>query len=283
MCSDCHSTDLQKNYDAATDTFATRWSEISVGCEACHGPGSAHVAWAEAAASGGKPTGANGLSVSFASRRHAAWKIDPATGNAARSKVRDGDTEIEVCAQCHSRRGQFSNGYRPGEKLMDHYLPALLTRRPLLPGRPAARRGLQLGLVPLEPHVLEGRHLRRLPRAARRQAARGGQRRVRAVPSRVEVRHAEPPFPRGRHAGCGLRFLPHGDRRPTWSWTRGMTTASASRARICRRALGVPNACNKCHEDRSPALGGGRDPQALPEPEARLPGFRRSVRRSRPG
>jgi Cytochrome c554 and c-prime len=37
MCSDCHSTDLQKDYDAASDTFATRWSEISVGCEASMG------------------------------------------------------------------------------------------------------------------------------------------------------------------------------------------------------------------------------------------------------
>ena len=31
---------LQKNYDPAADRFQTRWAEISVGCEACHGPGS---------------------------------------------------------------------------------------------------------------------------------------------------------------------------------------------------------------------------------------------------
>ena len=46
MCADCHSTDVKKNYDAATDKFNTTWNEISVGCEACHGPGSAHLAWA---------------------------------------------------------------------------------------------------------------------------------------------------------------------------------------------------------------------------------------------
>ncbi len=127
MCADCHSTDLQKNYDAATDTFATHWSEISVGCEACHGPGSAHIAWADAAAVGSGTGGPNGLAVHFGDRRLGSWKIDPATGNAVRSRPRHGDTEIEVCAQCHSRRGQFSNGYRPGERLLDHYLPALLT------------------------------------------------------------------------------------------------------------------------------------------------------------
>ena len=48
MCADCHSTNLRKAYDAATDRFKSTWSEISVGCEACHGPGSAHVEWAKA-------------------------------------------------------------------------------------------------------------------------------------------------------------------------------------------------------------------------------------------
>ncbi len=48
MCADCHSTALRKNYDPAADRFASRWSEISVGCEACHGPGSQHMAWAKA-------------------------------------------------------------------------------------------------------------------------------------------------------------------------------------------------------------------------------------------
>ena len=35
--------------------------------------------------------------------------------------------EIEVCAQCHSRRGQIAEGYRAGTPLLDYYFPALLT------------------------------------------------------------------------------------------------------------------------------------------------------------
>ncbi len=46
QCAFCHSTNLKKNYDAATGIFQTTWSEISVGCEACHGPASHHMAWA---------------------------------------------------------------------------------------------------------------------------------------------------------------------------------------------------------------------------------------------
>jgi Cytochrome c554 and c-prime len=46
MCADCHSTDVRKNYHLDTRTFATSYAEIDVACEACHGPGSRHVAWA---------------------------------------------------------------------------------------------------------------------------------------------------------------------------------------------------------------------------------------------
>lgn len=47
MCAECHSTRLEKNFDMAAGSYDTRWFEISVGCEACHGPGSEHIRWAE--------------------------------------------------------------------------------------------------------------------------------------------------------------------------------------------------------------------------------------------
>jgi len=47
MCADCHSTNVHRNYDFDEDRYDTSWSEIDVSCEACHGPGSKHVAWAE--------------------------------------------------------------------------------------------------------------------------------------------------------------------------------------------------------------------------------------------
>ena len=127
MCSDCHSTDVRKNFDAANGTFATRWAEVSVGCEACHGPGSRHVAAARSAAAGdGAAPASGGLTVSFDERRGAAWVIDPATGNAARTVPRTTSKELDVCAQCHARRSQFSDDYEPGRPFTDFYLPALL-------------------------------------------------------------------------------------------------------------------------------------------------------------
>jgi Tfp pilus assembly protein PilF len=149
MCADCHSTDLRKNYDAASDSFKTRWAEISVGCEACHGPGSDHVSWAKSQSlplqKGGQggfepkkkiplnppfSKGENknlGFTVRFDERRGVTWNLNETTGNAVRSQARTTEREIEVCAQCHARRGQVAGGYAPGKPFLDHYRPAFLT------------------------------------------------------------------------------------------------------------------------------------------------------------
>jgi predicted CXXCH cytochrome family protein len=122
QCADCHSTNLRKNYDAATDSFDTSWSEINVACEACHGPGEAHVAWAK---QGGGGSG-DGLTARLDERHGISWRVDPATGNASRSAPRNSSTEIEVCARCHSRRGQFSDAHVAGQPLHDAFRPALI-------------------------------------------------------------------------------------------------------------------------------------------------------------
>ena len=129
MCADCHSTDVRKNYDAVADRFQTRWAEINVGCEACHGPGSDHVAWAKSESTPLKKgeVSSNGLSARLDERRDVTWSINAATGNASRSKPRATEREIEVCAQCHGRRSQIAEGYEAGKPFLDYYRPALLT------------------------------------------------------------------------------------------------------------------------------------------------------------
>jgi tetratricopeptide (TPR) repeat protein len=122
MCADCHSSQIVKGYDVDKNAFETRWNEISVGCESCHGPGSAHIAWATEKSA----DATRGLVIQLDERRGVTWSIDPTTGNARRSRARTGEREIEVCAQCHSRRAQIAEGYRAGAPFLDHYLPSLL-------------------------------------------------------------------------------------------------------------------------------------------------------------
>jgi predicted CXXCH cytochrome family protein len=127
MCADCHSTNLRKNYDPGTDSFQTTWSEVNVGCEACHGPGSKHVGWArKTSAASNVRTGDDGLTVHLTERRDVAWTIDAHTLKPVRSSARATAREIDTCAHCHSRRAQIVDGYQAGLPLLDFYEPSTL-------------------------------------------------------------------------------------------------------------------------------------------------------------
>ncbi len=106
MCAECHSTNLKKNYDPQTDSYQTTWSEIDVSCEACHGPGSLHVNWAE------MPEMAR-----------------PVTENYRLSVKTSGlnsREQVELCAPCHSRRAILGDYTHAEPDLMDSMLPSLL-------------------------------------------------------------------------------------------------------------------------------------------------------------
>jgi len=113
MCADCHSTNLIKGYDVVADSFATRFDDIDVGCESCHGPGSRH------AADPALPPPALG-----ATQR--SWVFEAGRTIASRLPAGPAPAEGEVCAQCHSRRSQLQDGHAAGEPLLDSYRPALL-------------------------------------------------------------------------------------------------------------------------------------------------------------
>ena len=133
MCAECHSTGVRKNYDAASDRFATAWSEISVGCEACHGQGSNHVAWAHDNQSwwsfGRRGDADMGLLVRFGGRDGVAWNHNTETGQPERSVApAELRKEVETCGLCHARRGQFSENWFPGQRLSDTHAVAPLSR-----------------------------------------------------------------------------------------------------------------------------------------------------------
>jgi predicted CXXCH cytochrome family protein len=125
QCAECHSTNLRKNFDATGNTFKTTWSEINVACEACHGPGSNHAAWAKKEGDWQRVPG-KGLAVALDERHGAAWVRKEGGDTAERSKPRDTQREIETCARCHARRGQLTDDYLPGRPLADTHRAALL-------------------------------------------------------------------------------------------------------------------------------------------------------------
>ena len=126
MCADCHSTNLEKKYQSDDRRFKTTWSEIHVGCEACHGPGSSHVTWAGLleAERGLDPD--MGLSILLRERQGVHWPIQAESNVPQRSTPNRQRREIDVCAACHSRRSLIDEGIARGGRFLDHYQPALL-------------------------------------------------------------------------------------------------------------------------------------------------------------
>jgi predicted CXXCH cytochrome family protein len=125
-CAECHSTNLQKNYGAQTQTYDTTWSEINVSCEACHGPASGHVAWAARDPAVRAADSSKGLVFSMRDTSGGTW-IFPAGGSIAkRTAPLSSRSEVETCARCHARRGQSWLEYAYGEPLANTHRVALL-------------------------------------------------------------------------------------------------------------------------------------------------------------
>ncbi|KJZ43710.1 tetratricopeptide repeat protein [Pseudomonas fluorescens] len=104
MCVECHTTGYKRNFEVAKNTFDSHWNSLGVGCQACHGPASNHLAW----------------TAKKDDLVHAGFAVDLKDKNAT--------VEIETCARCHSRRAPLGDGFTAGKRLMDDYLPSTLTR-----------------------------------------------------------------------------------------------------------------------------------------------------------
>ena len=126
MCAECHSTALNKNYDAASNSYRTTFSEISIGCESCHGPGAGHLAWA-AHFSRAYDDPNKGFADPIPKRPPVDWKPNPATGSPANGVARPSGDVVELCARCHARRGTLSENWKPGQNLAQTHAFAYLT------------------------------------------------------------------------------------------------------------------------------------------------------------
>jgi predicted CXXCH cytochrome family protein len=125
-CASCHSTGLKRGFDAASRSYRTTWSEIDVSCEACHGPGSEHVRLAREASAGEAVAERNpaGLLVRLVDRDRV-WTRAPGVATASRATGPPPRVEVETCAPCHARRAALGD-HMPGEPLLDAFRPSLL-------------------------------------------------------------------------------------------------------------------------------------------------------------
>jgi predicted CXXCH cytochrome family protein len=280
-CFNCHATNLSQGFNPALRKYNTTWTEMGIGCEACHGPGRRHIEMIEV------------------------WKKDPSVKpggtldvfsppNATPRQV------FDTCAYCHGNKENVFVGFRAGDRYEDYAVPFLISApipdtdyqgefwpdgRPNRFNRPQALMSsgcFKAGeAVCTSCHLAHGSENPFSLKVDITQARRGDELCTQchtpiAVPCRGEPCLAQSAFIRTastepvsdtaieRHtlhkAGSeGSRCITCHMSDVNWRLLirRRDHTFQAPVPEMTAR-FGVPNACNTCHDDRSPEWAAGK-------------------------
>jgi hypothetical protein len=102
-CFGCHVSQEARNFDLDTRTYDTDWIDFGTNCERCHGPGSAHV---ELYTSPSPPG------------------VEQQSAIVVQTRL-DAVRNTTVCGQCHSLRDAISLDFVAGSNYFDYFLPQL--------------------------------------------------------------------------------------------------------------------------------------------------------------
>jgi len=118
-CFNCHGTNIVQGYDVAGKKYQSTWTEMGIGCEACHGPGREHVALMDA------------------------WEKDPASkpkyDNSSKNRQLSEILKIfsvksseprriyDTCAYCHGNKRNIFVGFKGGDRYADYAMPFLIS------------------------------------------------------------------------------------------------------------------------------------------------------------
>jgi len=229
-CAECHNTELKKNYDAATDCYHTTMAEMGVGCEACHGPLKAHNEWQKA-----NPN----------TKLH-----DPTVSPLSPTQI------VELCGSCHSRNTDLTGNFKPGDSLFDHYALEILdgAQRWYPDGQVKdedyefvsflSSKMHQAGVTCLDCHnphsaknTLSGNELCM-------RCHNGGYSKAPVINPAEHAHHKL--TSRGSDCvACHMPVTVYMQRQPRRD--HGFTIPDP----LLTKELGIPNACNRCHSDRT--------------------------------
>jgi predicted CXXCH cytochrome family protein len=118
-CFNCHGTNIVQGYDLDEKKYRSTWTEMGIGCEACHGPGREHVALMEA------------------------WEKDPASkpkyDSSSKNRGLSDTLKIfstrsseprrvyDTCAYCHGNKNNVFVGFKGGDAYADFAVPFLVS------------------------------------------------------------------------------------------------------------------------------------------------------------
>lgn len=118
-CFNCHATNIVQGYDVAAKRYNSSWTEMGIGCEACHGPGREHntlmEAWEKNPA----------LKPAYDSSDQNRQLSDTLKILSTRSS--DPKRTFDTCAYCHGNKNNVFVGFKAGDSYTDFATPFLLS------------------------------------------------------------------------------------------------------------------------------------------------------------
>jgi len=226
QCASCHMTGYRKAYESSTDHYASAWERQGLSCAACH----------------------TGL------ERHLRTPKDPA----ARPQPL-GERAIDTCASCHARREELKPGFTPGARFTDHFRPSLPDEAGVYhPDGQIQQEDFEYGsFIQSRMHLKGVRCLdchdphsgkTRLPSLDNSLCLQcHGGAATRGAPTILQEKHQfhATGTPGGRCVDCHMPQTTYMGRHAR------RDHSFSSPDPLLTRELGIPNACNRCHQDRS--------------------------------
>ncbi len=242
-CQECHGSQIELRYDSLGKGYATRYRDLRINCESCHGPGRRHV---ELARAGG---------------------LDTASDIGMRSLTTlTKDQSLAVCFQCHALKDVLQHGYLPGKSLAAYYSTGLewLGEKPWFPDGRIRTFGYQLnhrfsdcylsGSMTCvdchEPHSQAYRDIVGGPLKSRFDDGQCLDCHASRTDRVTQHTHHPAGSPGSNCVACHMPYLQHPDLGQALRFSRSDHTIPIPRPAFDAK-LGIKNACSRCHADRS--------------------------------
>jgi len=121
MCADCHSDGLVRNYDTKDNSFNTQFDNINVGCLSCHGDMTTHATQAK------EKTRNTSADTTSANHPTGQWLRSLGDKTAHWQGDKRDNTFMDGCFACHSLRAPLNDGIKPNTPFLDQFSPQLLS------------------------------------------------------------------------------------------------------------------------------------------------------------
>ncbi len=228
-CYGCHVSQIAKNYDPATDSYRTTWTEPGINCESCHGPAAEHVGLMKSLPSGQKPADP---------RIIVTRRLTP-------------DQMNDLCATCHAKAPALTGSFRPGDRFFDHYDLATLENADFYPDGRDLGENYTFTSWLMSPCLASGRlDCNKCHTPSGRMRLVGDRVNEACLPCHADqvksvAEHSHHPAgsPGSRCFDCHMP-------KTTFALMARSDHSMRPPAPAATLAFGSPNACNLCHSDR---------------------------------